>query len=515
MTQRIQTSCCAGDLISLMVPDGGQQVFEFEPLPTSEAGTYNGSLSSTLYVPHFVAIDGSGASLSLVTDYNIQSPSQPSITLSYDSLHNEYVVVNDTLGTSYVDNGNDGGSPILQNSALDIGFNPARPQLAVAYQVTESDGAAYIVNAATGEIESLTDKNGNTITYATNGNTITATDQSGQTVLTINTNSDNEITSIQVPGQGSIDYAYDNGSHNLIEMQTPTGNTTLYSYQDVSNSHYLTAVTNASGIAVLQAQYDDSTGELSALVNAEGVIVPVSSVGLGGNEAMQVVVDAAGDITQDVFEEQYGTLLRKIQVVTEGSGGSATVSDYIVTLANVSYVTDDLSQMSDLYPSGVELPQTADSYAPFEIADSDAAGVRFTQQPDANSWTTQTVFDTSDDPDVAAAGQILSLSQRLTDGGSLQTTVDANYAIVNTTLDTAKPQLVTVEIQTADSDSPTGYDNEVQSMTYSSYDSSGDLVSSYVVLARIQAPPMNQATMSTRMLATGHIRVFWRWHLTD
>ena len=171
--------------------------------------------------------------------------------------------------------------------------------------------------------------------------------------------------------------------------------------------------------------------------------------------------------------------------MTDGSGN---VQNYIVTVTSWSYVTDDEAEMSDLYPSGVQVLQSIRDYASFEVSGADPTGDRYSRMPEANSWKQQAIFDTSIDSDDAASGKVISSSQRLTSNGELQTTLADNYAIVNQQLQIAKPQLVTVEIQTPDTSSPTGYDNQVQSTSYSQYDDQDNLLYSFVAAARDFGP---------------------------
>ncbi len=209
---------------------------------------------------------------------------------------------------------------------------------------------------------------------------------------------------------------------------------------------------------------------------------------------LETVVDAAGDISQNIYDERFGTLLRRIQTVTDNSGN---VLDYIVTVNSFSYVTDDVAVMSDLSPSGVQMPQTMRTYASFEVAGADTTGLRYSQLPDANSWTEFVTFDTSTNLDDKGRGQPILLSKRLTADGLLQTAVLGNYTITNGALDLAKPQVITTEIQTPDAGSLTGYDTRIQSTTYTSYDDQGRLVYSLVVMGADPNLPGNSLASGT------------------
>ncbi len=465
----------AGDLVYLTVPNDGQHVFEFDPQVVSETANFAGSETSIAYIPRFIAVDGSGATLTFLSD------SQMNYVMTYDAADNEFVATFEPSGIPLPD------GLIYQYET--VGFNPAHDMFGLIdynspvedYQLTTKDGTTYLIDANSGQIQSVMNSNGSTTTYNYGTSTITATDN-GKTVLTIALNSNHEITSIQSPGQNAILYNYSNGL--LSSVQNLEGNETFYSYQDASQPDYLTGASNSQGQTILQAQYG-AIGQLQSLTNANGITTPISFVALGNNQAAEVVTDALGDVTENIYNEVTGNLLRKIQTVTDGSGN---VLDYIVTVNSYSYVTDDVAAMSALRNSGISVLQSVQNYAPFEIAGTDLTGLRFTEQPTPGSWVSQTVFDTSNDPDDAGRQQVSSTSIRLDAAGDLQTTLYEDYTAIDSSislpspfnfsikLDNPKPQLVTVEIQKVDTASGSGDDNFVQSNTYTGYDTAGNLL---------------------------------------
>ena len=209
--------------------------------------------------------------------------------------------------------------------------------------------------------------------------------------------------------------------------------------------------------------------------------MPVSYGQIGNNEVAQTVVDAAGDVTEDFFNEQYGTLIRKIQTQTDGSGH---VTDYVVSLASFNYVNNDVGQISALRPSGEAVLQSVQNYSSFEVQGTDPTGQRFTLQPGANSLLSQTTFDTVGDRSAPAYEQVLSSSAAQHNSGTLQTTLYADYAVVNATTGQARPLVTTVEIQTPDASQPTGYDSHLQSQVYTAYTDAGQVDYSLNVVGR-------------------------------
>jgi uncharacterized delta-60 repeat protein len=489
----------AGDLVYLTVPDGGQHVFEFDPIPVETPTTSAGSQSSIEYQANFIPMDGSGATLTfnfaVLFPYFHQISNDVPQQLYYDPADNEFGYP----GAAFTGYGAYYGyyTPVEDQSF--IGFNPAAVQYTTSetgfgsgpwggnywigggtYQLTNKDGTSYTIDAATGAIESVKDQNGNTTTYTYDpaDKKVTATNSLGATLFTVLTNSSHEVTSIEVPGQNSISYSYTSG--NLTSVENQASQTTSYAYTDSSFPHFLTSITNPQGQTILQAEYD-SSGLLDALVNVQGVTMPVSYGEIGNDEVAQTVVDAAGDTTEDFFNEQYGTLIRKIQTQTDGSGD---VQDYIVSLANFNYVNNDVGQISALRTSGEEVLQSVQGYNSFEIEGTDTTGQRFVVQPDADSLLSQTTFDTVGDRSAPAYEQVLSSSAEQDNSGTLQTTLYSDYAVVNTATGQAEPLVTTVEIQTPDADQPTGYDSRIQSQTVTAYTNDGQAEYSLNVVGR-------------------------------
>jgi YD repeat-containing protein len=83
------------------------------------------------------------------------------------------------------------------------GYNPADPFFGGTYTLTTSDGLAYKINASTGAVQSLTDRNGNQLTFAST----TITSNRGATVA-ISRDFQNRITAITDPRGNQVKYAY-------------------------------------------------------------------------------------------------------------------------------------------------------------------------------------------------------------------------------------------------------------------------------------------------------------------
>jgi uncharacterized delta-60 repeat protein len=454
----------AGNLVSLTVPGDGQHVFEFDPTVADSSLAYSGSPGSVDYNANFIALDGSGASLSVILDPQIAlkvpaeedmggwSPTYRSlntqVSLRYDPTDNEFL---------YVDHEGDL-----------VSFNPANPAFGLAYQLTTASGTIYIINAATGEIESAS--SGGTIVYMVDPTTGNIVDGNGNTLLNINwTNGQwqgSQISSIDVPGQNPITYSYSGG--NLTAVTDGSGNQTLYSY----SGHLLTGITGGQGVSVLQAQYDPVTSALTSVTGVNGVNIPIDTGLLAGEAGIRTSTDAAGDIVESVYDD-FGNVVRTIQPLTiENSSGIWSLSEYQVS--EVQYVYG-VTQDGEPSPGAgtVTVLQSINTFAPFEVSGTDSSLLRYTEQPSLSTLTHQITYVT----DGEFLGQVESVSTQLDfeNPPALQMTVNSDFALVDAEQNEIKPLVVTTEIgQSADP--------HVQSTVYSQYNNQGDLLDSFTIL---------------------------------
>jgi uncharacterized delta-60 repeat protein len=393
-----------GDLVSLTVPDGGTSVFEFVPQPAipSEVGVVNPALMA--YVPAFVNVSGSGATLSVDGIYWQD--------LLYDPSNNEYY--------GYIVNSGNFSSDL---GVLNVpsGYNPANTTwFEDQFELTAKDGTMYVIDPTNGQIQSATDAAGNLIYAISDGNLVT----SGNKPLLNIQWSDGTIQSIQAPGQNPITYNYTDG--NLVSVEDRSGNVTTYSYENpfqgqVHASNYLTAVTNPEDQTILQAQYDPTYGQLLSVTDAGGVNIPVTSTGFSGSEMTKTIVDAAGNVSYDSYDG-YGNLIREIQAVTDSEG---TVVNYAVTVTNYNYVPLSDAGLGGSGNQVFDVLQSVESFAPFLVAASEPISLTF--QPVSSTWVQQTAYYTTG----FTLAQLQSVSTHISTGTAggqtIQTTTYSNY----------------------------------------------------------------------------------------
>ena len=429
-----------GDLLYLTTPDGTQHTFEFLAQPTGDIEDNPvGSLLASVetYYPQFVCVDGSGAKLNLLSDGEpvgseftlVQSegryvdssntgdffnPANPVFDMTYN------LVTAD--GTSYSFDPSTGRLASATDANGNV-TNYADPPYTDA-TVSGSDGIDHIsaiTDTATGQVfdyyydaaDNLIgtiDAVGAKTTYLYGDQLLVPDTASGTVYAEITRASDNDVWSTTANGGngGWVTYNSANASQYQISLSpildanshvqwysaqgpaiapgTPVsiayysaGSSSAISTQtrNWSAPHFLTGIIDSNGVTVLTATYDPASNLLTSLVNTLKQSSGVSTGGFDGTTGDQSVTDAAGDATEDIYD-QYGDITRKIQTITDSNGN---ITSYLVTVSTFSYFN---TQNDDAASTGVDLlntPINETDYAPFEITGTDPNGLRYTQQP--------------------------------------------------------------------------------------------------------------------------------------
>jgi RHS repeat-associated protein len=144
------------------------------------------------------------------------------------------------------------GNVTLRN----LNFNTYDPS---QYRLTDKDGTVYVIAQGSG-LESITDLNGNRITFSSGGIIHSA----GESV-TFTRDAQGRITEISDPSGNAIRYTYD-AYGDLITVTDQDGNPTRHAYD---RRHNLVDIINALGVRAVRNEYDDS-GRWIATVDANG-----------------------------------------------------------------------------------------------------------------------------------------------------------------------------------------------------------------------------------------------------
>jgi RHS repeat-associated protein/fibro-slime domain-containing protein len=314
-----------GTQVNITLPDGTVESFVFAPVQIS--------IFSADYLPAFQPVDSATTSTLSVPQRVLRR-----------------------LGSAYLD--------FETNRTYDPGSRYFNDD----YTLTTREGIEYLIDSRTGDLLSMTDRHGNTVYYTGNG----IYDQNGLGITFERTIS--HLTAVIDPLGRRVEYDYD-AAGDLVKVTNRAGETTQYVYDETltRRPHFLTSIIDARGITIAQASFDESTGQLTELVDAAGNPANFGYTrDLGDGRTVETA--AADDTLTELVRDERGNVIRQVQLV-ENTGDAAT-NRYQITV----FRYDD--------PNDSTL-QTAASQ-PFEhIGDAD----RFDVLPDSLVWGTRTVHD--------------------------------------------------------------------------------------------------------------------------
>ncbi|MCU7919309.1 MAG: putative Ig domain-containing protein [Candidatus Thiodiazotropha sp. (ex Epidulcina cf. delphinae)] len=168
------------------------------------------------------------------------------------------------------------GGTLLDPGFFDT-YDPSR------YTLTTAEGYVYALDQNFG-IRTVTDPNGNTLTYSSNG----IVHSSGKSV-TFARDGQGRITRITDPNGNVIDYAY-NVNGDLASVTNQVGEVTQHRY---NRSHGLTEYIDPRGITPARNIYNDE-GQLIATEDADGNRIEMTHDVVGRQE---IVRDRLGNVT--------------------------------------------------------------------------------------------------------------------------------------------------------------------------------------------------------------------------
>jgi RHS repeat-associated protein len=228
--------------------DGTQDRFEFRPDFVTQP-----AFDPRYVLPYFVALPGTTSTLEAIADNDLILYPWP----------------------AYPDG----------EDLLDTDFEVYDPDL---FRLTTAEGMELMISK-TGGLQSITDRNGNTVTFTPDGIAHSAG-------LDIDFLRDGEgrITQITDPDGGSIGYAYD-GNGDLTGFTDQAGGLTQFGYDDL---HNLLSIIDPNGVEVLQTEYDEQ-GRLIGTTDALGNVM--SLLHDTGN-AVEYITDALGNTTAYTYD---------------------------------------------------------------------------------------------------------------------------------------------------------------------------------------------------------------------
>jgi RHS repeat-associated protein len=192
-----------------------------------------------------------------------------------------------------------------------LAFNPANDVFFATYTLTTKDGIAYRIDAPTGLLDSVSDPNGNFVTFADAGISSTA----GQHV-TFGRDPQGRITSATDPAGNRVLYQYD-ANGDLVAVTDREGNVTRFVYSS-DQPHYLAQVIDSLGRTGARTEYD-AQGRLVKIIDAAGN--PVQLIHDPSNST-ETVKDALGNPTTYEYDPQ-GNIVTEVNAL-----GGVTLRTY-------------------------------------------------------------------------------------------------------------------------------------------------------------------------------------------
>ncbi|MCA9158171.1 MAG: putative Ig domain-containing protein, partial [Planctomycetales bacterium] len=173
-----------------------------------------------------------------------------------------------------------------------IPWNPASPDLS-GYTLTTPDGIRYQIDGATGLMNSVTDRNANSIQFSAAG-----ISSSTGVAISIERDLKGRIQAITDPSGSNMSYKYSTGG-DLLAVTDRNGNTTTFEYK-VDSVHYLDRIIDPLGRTGIRTQYD-SDGRLIGTLALDG---NPTSLAYSPENQLVTSVNAAGQQTTYVYDMQ-------------------------------------------------------------------------------------------------------------------------------------------------------------------------------------------------------------------
>ena len=181
-------------------------------------------------------------------------------------------------------------------------YNPENSFFGGSYTLTTKEGIVYEISAKTGDLLTVRDRNGNTLTYTDEG----IFSDTGVSV-TFERDAIGRITSVIDPAGEKIVYSYDAVTGDLVGVRDRANNTTTLEYEAQERPHYLTGINDPLGREAVRNEYDES-GRLTRILDVNGSAVELE---YDRDNSTQTVKDVFGNPTTYVYDER-GNVLTEV-----------------------------------------------------------------------------------------------------------------------------------------------------------------------------------------------------------
>ncbi|NCT42819.1 MAG: RHS famlily protein, partial [Microcystis aeruginosa G11-09] len=302
-----------GDAVYITLPGGKREKFTFKleainSLVNAFLGRYG------LYKPTFVADKGSTSTLSVQTSGVVLIKGENGQVVPFS-----------------------GGSAFAHYHPQDWGNY---------YQLTTKEGIVYNIDATTGDINSITNRNSDKLNFTDAGIT-----SSNGVKVTFGRDTQGRITTVTDPMGKQIKYEYDSKG-DLIKVTDRENNTTQFKYNN-DQPHYLDEIIDPLGRTGIKNEYDEN-GRLTKVFNGEGKTVQLD---YNPDNSLYTVKDPLGNATTYEYDLR-GNIVSEI----DANGGI------------IKRTYDNRNNLlSETNPEGEKLSYTYDSKGN-KLSETDALG---------------------------------------------------------------------------------------------------------------------------------------------
>lgn len=253
-----------GDRVIVTLPDGSTEGFTF--LPEPDVVVYGNVVN---WKPAFIADPGVSSQLTVKTD-----------GISIRKQGDEYV-----------------------SAASGSGYHPGLAEFGGTYTLVTRSGVELVLDATTGDLEQIVDRNDNTLYYDEHGIQSSA----GRGVV-FERDFDDRITRVTDPGGFSMHYAY-NSDGDLISFTDRAGAVTQFTYHDGTSAplHYLDDIIDPLGRTAAQTTYN-SEGRVESITDADGQTINYT---YNAGTKTQTTTDQLGYSTTITFDDN-GNIVREV-----------------------------------------------------------------------------------------------------------------------------------------------------------------------------------------------------------
>jgi RHS repeat-associated protein len=335
-----------GTRIYITLPGGKREGFTFQPKQVQ--GDLGGVTGGRLFYPSFVSDQGVTSTLT-VPNAEVKANTDKNSNNAGDFSGNANGVLLYKEGKLF----NLAGRPYVPQ---DDGFGNR-------YILTTKDGTKYEINATTGDLESVTDTNGNVLTYSD-----TEIKSSTGVKVTFERDNQGRITSVTDPLGAKVQYGYD-VKGDLVSVKDRDGNETKFEY-NATRSHYLDKIVDSLGREAVKTEYDEA-GRLKKTANSSGNGVEFV---YNPNNSLETVKDALGNATTYEYDKQ---------------GNVVTEVDALGGIIRRTY-DDDTNMLSETDAEGRKTTYTYDSQKN-QLSRTDGNGKTYYYTYGANGKLTSSV----------------------------------------------------------------------------------------------------------------------------